>query len=213
MRRIIFIYTRYHVEPIQALTITHTNKNSFMKTFLRKSGVFAIALLIAICFINTISFGQVTAIANGNWSGAGTWSTTSRAGTISSSTANATVTGSATAAFLSTVSPGTVLQRSTGATIGTVLSVQSNTSLTLTANASTTQTDVAWQTLGSPGSGDAVVIGGPGAGNNFSVTVDISNAACASLTMGRQGGSNVGLVLYLLQPPEILLLLCLEQLY
>ncbi len=39
-------------------------KNSFMRTFVRKSGVFAIALLIANLFVATNSFGQTVAPVN-----------------------------------------------------------------------------------------------------------------------------------------------------
>ena len=59
--------TSCHAEPVEAWTKgihhsllpIHLNKNSFMKTFLRKSGVFAIALLIANLFLMNATFGQI----------------------------------------------------------------------------------------------------------------------------------------------------------
>ena len=56
------------------------------------------------------------------------------AGTITCATNSVTVTGSGTA-FLTAVTIGQSLTNSGGTTIGTVLSIQSNTSLTLVANA------------------------------------------------------------------------------
>ena len=61
--------------PNPAKDITHPNKTSIMKTFVRKSGVFAIALLIAMFFINATSYAaNITSTGTGGvWNATGTW--------------------------------------------------------------------------------------------------------------------------------------------
>lgn len=65
-------------------------------------------------------------------------------GTITTTTDSATVTGNGTY-FSSEVEAGDLIQTTAGATLGTVSSVESNTSLTLTANASAATTAVRYQ--------------------------------------------------------------------
>jgi hypothetical protein len=59
-----------------AKDIVQTNKNSFMKTFIRKSGVFAIAFVIANLFFVSNAFGQYPVVAGTATSNAGGNATT-----------------------------------------------------------------------------------------------------------------------------------------
>lgn len=69
-------------------------------------------------------------------------------GTITSSTANATVTGTGTSFFQ--LAPGDIVRNIDGDTVGTISTVASNTSLTLTANASLTLSGQSY-TFSNPG--------------------------------------------------------------
>src|SRR5580693_5414004 len=101
------------------------------------------ALIIIFSVITSIaSAATIVSVATGNWSASAWPNTTVRPGTITTSAASPTVTGSAAALFLANISVGNVLYTTTGAVIGTVLSVNSNTSITLTANAASTNTAI-----------------------------------------------------------------------
>src|ERR1700730_9113291 len=115
----------------------------------------------------------ISSIATGNWS-ATAWPNTTRTGTITTSTVSTTVTGAGGSLFLTEISVGNIIKTAGNVVIGTVLSITSNTSLTLTANAVSTNAGIAYNVQG-VGSGDIAQISG---GNT--ITVDIANAACIS---------------------------------
>jgi len=152
-----------------------------MKTFASNFKMLSSILLLIIFFLSNESFAQSrTSTASGNWNSASTWAAANitRTGTVSCSTGSTTVTGSGTS-FLTELTVGSVIQRnSNGAAIGTVASITSNTSLTLTANAGSSQTNQAYRTAsGPPSPVDAVTVD-----NGDAVTLNIS-ATCASLSI------------------------------
>jgi hypothetical protein len=128
----------------------------------------------------------VSAIATGNWS-ATAWPNTARSGSITTSAASATVTGTGTS-FLTQISVGNIIKTTGNVVIGTVLIVNSATSITLTANAASTNTAITYNTQGI-GSGDAATIPG-----GFIVTVDKAGSACTTLGIGIGGTGNASLV-------------------
>src|SRR5437016_3497844 len=87
--------------------------------------------LVALFWSSAVHAAAFTAVANGNWSLAATWggTTTSRAGTIITSTGNASCTGSGTA-FTSVLAIGDSVYSGGGAFLGTVASITSDTALT-----------------------------------------------------------------------------------
>ena len=118
--------------------------------------------------------------ATGSWNAVDTWTAVALPGTISSLTTSRTVTGTGTA-FLSQLHVGDRILRGNGTTsIGIVQSIASDTSLTLTANASSTNTNIAYTARRLPTATDAVSVAG-----SFTVTIPAAYAAVASsLTIG-----------------------------
>ena len=155
-----------------------------MKTFLSQSKRKTLAFMLLSLMMIGVSYAQRTSLSSGNWSAAGTWVnvSTNRTGTVTSSTASTTVTGSGSALFLTELSVGSIITTQGGIAIGTVASIASNTSLTLTANASNTVSGQTYRTTGGPPSpNDAVTID-----SNHNVTVN-GVFACASLNIGNGG--------------------------
>ena len=131
--------------------------------------------------------GTVTAYATGNWNAVDTWTALALTGTISSATTSTTVTGTGTL-FQTQLSVGDRILRSDGITsIGLVQSVASNTSLTLTANASSANTAIAFTARRLPTVNDAVSVTGA-----FTVTITSGYAAVAnSLTIGSSANATL----------------------
>jgi hypothetical protein len=115
-----------------------------------------------------------TSRATGNWNANATWSTT-RTGTISTSNKSPTVTGTGTL-FLTELAVGMVITTTGDAVLGTVQSIATNTSLTLTANSSNNN-NIAWAARVAPAAGDTVTIGGA------NVVTLTAAATCAGLTL------------------------------
>lgn len=114
-------------------------------------------ILFVFIFSNLSVFAaSVTSSASGNWS-ATAWPNTGRTGTITTSTSNNTVTGSGTS-FTTEVSVGNIIKNTSNVVIGTVAKINSNTSITLTANAASSNTGIAFRTQG-VGPVDAITIG------------------------------------------------------
>ncbi len=131
------------------------------------------ALYLLLISNNAFSF-SASSIANSNWGTASTWSTT-RTGTITATTGSTTVTGSGTA-FLTELTVGTVIRNSSNTSIGTIQSIASNTSLTLSSNASVAVTAASYRASVVPANGDAVTIS---AANTVTVN---GNFTCASIS-------------------------------
>ena len=128
--------------------------------------------------IQTVVFGStITSTAIGNWSSASTWSSMSRTGTISTSTASKNITGSGTS-FTTELAIGSILYKNDGITlIGTVASITNNTSLTLVANAAITISSQTYMAKAVPTVYDDVVIS-----SGITVTLD-TNASANSISI------------------------------
>jgi hypothetical protein len=131
--------------------------------------------------------GVITALASGNWNAVDTWKAVTRTGTISSVTSSKTVTGVGTR-FLSELSIGDRVLMVNGTTsIGIVQSIASDTSLTLVANASSTNTTISFSARRIPTLDDAVSVVGA-----FTVTIPAAYAAEAnSLVVGNTANKTV----------------------
>ncbi|MBY0478720.1 MAG: immunoglobulin domain-containing protein, partial [Chitinophagaceae bacterium] len=128
----------------------------------------------------------VSTSTGGLWSSAGTWSRVARTGSITTSNSSITVTGSGTL-FLSELAIGSIITRTNGAILGTVASITSNTSLTLTGNAASTQTAITFNAQIVPFSGDDVAIA-----SGATVTVN-GIFSCASLLINDGGNATANL--------------------
>src|SRR5688572_9664496 len=148
-------------------------------TMLRTLMVVVAAAAIALP-ANCALAATATSRATGNWNANATWSTT-LTGTISTSNKSPTVTGTGTL-FLSELAVGVVITTAGDAVLGTVQSIASNTSLTLTANSSNNN-NIAWAARVAPAAGDAVTIGGA------NVVTLTAAATCAGLTLAGASGT------------------------
>ena len=157
----------------------NSNKNQFKKATL-------FITLISLVLFTTLSFGQITLNSRqtGNWNSINTWVSNNLVGTITTSTSTnrTTVTGNGTT-FLTQLSVGSILYRADGTTvIGTIASINSNTSITLSANAANANTNANFVTRKIPTVLDKAVI------KNFDVTIPSGYAAsCATLEIGVTG--------------------------
>lgn len=131
---------------------------------LSRNALLLFVLIINISVLAPLHAATITAAATGNWS-ATAWPNTTRTGQITTSNASPNVTGVGTS-FLTQVSVGNIIKTVGNVVIGTVLSVNSNTSITLTANAASNNTNINFNVQGI-GPGDDAVISG-----NFTVTLD-----------------------------------------
>lgn len=153
-----------------------------IKESITRASIFIVLLTF---FLNKVQAATITSSASGNWSSASTWAISlTRPGTVSSSTSSNIVTGSALASFTTTLSVGSQILNTSNVVIGTVASIESATSLTLVANATSTLTNAGWNSRG-VGPGDAVTIS-----VGHTVTVD-ANYTCASLSFATATTSNV----------------------
>lgn len=154
-----------------------------MKKYLHKSKILTTIYLV-LGLLSTIIVSAQTTLssrANGNWNVINTWISTNLTGTITTTTGSSTVTGTGTS-FTTELSVGAILYRLDGTTaIGTISAIGSNTSLTLTGNASNNNTNAVYRTRKVPVAGDIVTISN---GQDVNVT---ANAACATLTIAAGG--------------------------
>jgi len=130
---------------------------------------------------------RVTGAAN--WNTVATWIQI-RTGTAAFTNGSANVTGTGTS-FTTELQVGDILilDASPGTVRGTVLSIQSNTQLTLTANAGATASG-SYGREQVPGASDDVQIGNTALSSVVTITLDASSATVSSLTFVAQNLSN-----------------------
>ncbi len=153
-----------------------------MKSLLPRKSFFFIAFIF-LTSAQITNAANITSSATGNWS-ATAWPNTGRTGTITSSTGSATLTGSGTS-FTTELSVGNIIKTTGNVVIGTIASIQSNTSLTFTGNAASTNAGIAFRSQG-VGPVDAITIAA-----GHTVTVN-GSFTCASLTYAT--GSNLNTI-------------------
>jgi VCBS repeat-containing protein len=148
------------------------------------SAIFKLTDAIIIESAVSTSFASIT---SGAWNNVDTWAATARGGTITTSSTSPTVTGNGTA-FMDGIRPGDrLMQANTTTPIGYVASVQSQTQLTLTANAPSNLTNVGFSARRVPRSTDDVSIG-----SGHAVTIPDSYTARAA-TVNLPGGGTQSL--------------------
>src|SRR5919198_766424 len=143
------------------------NTNVSMKNLINRTvAIFMIAMML-FAALPVVPAGAVslniTSVASGTWE-ATAWPNTQRSGTISVTAGNTNVVGSGTA-FLTELSVGNILKTTSNIQIGTVASIASNTSLTLTNVPATTRTNIPYRAQG-VGPADNVTIA-----NGHTVTI------------------------------------------
>lgn len=165
--------------------------NKFTKIISRLKPVKAALTILLLLIGVTIHAATVTSLTSGNWS-ATAWPNTLRTGTIISSTASLSITGTNTL-FLSEISIGNIIKTTGGTTIGTVASITDNTHLTLISNALSTNNNIGYSSQG-VGPADAVIIA-----NNAKINVDksytCSSLSCAGVTSVTSLTINPGITL------------------
>jgi hypothetical protein len=136
-----------------------------------------------------ILFGQttLTSRATGNWNANDTWISSNLTGTITTSSSSATVTGTGTN-FTGQLSVGAALYKTDGtALIGTIASINSATSITLTVNALNNNSGINFKVRKMPGALDTAII----LKDNVVVTIPSGIiATCATLEIGSSGSSS-----------------------
>jgi len=157
------------------------------KTFGFKLSILLLIVLTHSILVYSQTMTRVTGAAN--WNAVSTW-VKSLTGTVTCSVLSTTVTGSGTL-FTSEIAAGDILTTTDGQQIGTVSSISSNTSLTLTSNAAVLIT--IFTAFGSekvPGSGDNVQIGNTLLSGAVNVTFNTASATVNSLTFVAQNQSH-----------------------
>ncbi len=134
----------------------------------------------------TFTDADISATTSGNWSSASTWAR-SRTGTITTLSSSKSVTGSSTL-FTTELAVGDVIMQADGTFIGTVAIITDNTHLTLSGDAASSSSNIAYTDQAVPTSTDAVTISGA-----IEVTVDTSAATCASLQLGASADNFIDL--------------------
>lgn len=180
-----FLYLKFN--KVLGFNKTHLKKTEFFKY-----NLISVLFLSSFFFISIASYGQITLNTrqSGNWNSVNTWVSSNLSGTITTSTSTnrTTVTGNGTN-FLNQLQVGSVLYRTGGtAIIGTVATINSNTSITLTANALNTGTNLNYVTRKIPTVLDKAVL----LNNDFDVAIPSGyNAFCETLEIGtfRSGSS------------------------
>lgn len=158
------------------------NKLLFKSALRKKIGVIVCCCYLFFFQVEAIDAANVTSAATGNWS-ATAWPNTGRTGTITTSTGSLTVTGTGTL-FLTELSVGNIIKNTSNVVIGTIAAINSNTSLTLTSNAASNNTSIAYRSQG-VGPVDVITIN-----SGHDVTVD-GIFTCASLTIGTTVGTTL----------------------
>ena len=167
---------------------TSLTSNSFIEQKLIQipSKIKGKSLLFTTLLCTAFSFGQITLTtrATGNWNSNNTWISNNLTGTISTANNSTTVIGVGTN-FTGQLLVGLSLYRVDGTTfIGTIATINSATSITLTGNASNNNSSVSFRTRKVPSSLDTAIL----SSNGFDVTIPTGIAAtCTTLEIGVSG--------------------------
>lgn len=136
-------------------------------------GIAVPVLILAFSYTQAATY---TANGGGVWHTPSTWWTV-KTGTITASTSSRNVTGAGTS-FSTQLSVGMVIMNGSNTVIGTVETINSNTSVTLVANAAVAMSNAAFRAQEVPGIGDVVILNG----NPGFITVN-SDAYASSITI------------------------------
>src|SRR5688500_4418786 len=121
-----------------------------IKNFLHRTAAMVLITMMLFAALPAAPAGatslDITSIATGTWESTA-WPDTLRSGPITATAAAQAVTGTGTA-FTTELSIGNKLKITTGTQIGTVLSIEDDTHLTLVNPASQTRTDIAYHVQG-----------------------------------------------------------------
>src|SRR5580700_7221617 len=117
------------------------------RPFLQSLKIRILSLILIVMIAPGAMAAVISSAGTGNWSSTA-WPNTTRTGTITTSTASAIVTGAGGSLFLTEISVGNIIKTAGNVAIGTVLSITSNTTLTLTANAVSTNAGMAYNVQG-----------------------------------------------------------------
>ena len=166
------------------------NKNLSAKALIKVVATFLISLIfLGGGAVNAQTTFKTRLAGAANWSSAATW-IQARTGTVAFTNGSATVTGTGTS-FTTELQVGDILMMdATPATVrGTVASIQSNTSLTLTSNATANVSTAAFGRQAVPGATDNVTIGNSAVS---AITLSLNqNVTIGSLTFLAINQSNV----------------------
>ena len=149
-----------------------STKTSINTSLYRATAIFVIVMMLLAAFPVTPAGAtslNITSLTTGTWE-ATAWPNTLRSGTITVTAGNSTVTGAGTA-FLTELSVGNILRTTDSIQIGTVASITSNTSLTLTNIPATNRTNIAYNVQG-VGPADNVTIAN---GHNVTIAANAVN--------------------------------------
>jgi hypothetical protein len=180
-----------HTKTKEQTSNTNFFRDAVQSVLRNRSGLGHKFIFLSFLFFSTTAFTQTfIAYSTGNWSSRSVWITT-KSGTVTVASGSTTVTGSGTA-FTTELqigdkiySPGSV----SFSVIGTVASITSNTSLTLTAGASAGLSGSALYSNGLPSSSSDIQIGYNNGSASITLTVD-GSYSCNLITFVQNNGFN-----------------------
>lgn len=151
------VFTKWCKPLYSFFYIKETYEMVFFKVGVFTKLLSSFILILFLLINNCLSAQNISSATSGNWNAASTWKAISRTGTVTTSSVSTSVTGTGTS-FTTELAVGSILQTTGGSVIGTVASISSNTSLTLVANAASSNTNIAYKAQIVPTSTSTVTI-------------------------------------------------------